>query len=72
VGVDVDKAGRNNHALGVDLVIPRGDIRANRDDLAIPYSNIAEIALGTGTVDNATVANNELRLTHDVSCLIID
>jgi hypothetical protein len=72
MGVNVDKAGRNNHALGIDLVVASLDACANGNDLAIPYSDIAEIALGTGAVDNATVANNELRLTHDVSCLIID
>ena len=72
MGMNVDKAGRNNHALGIDLVIASFDACANGNDLAIPYSDIAEIALGTGAVDNATVANNELRLTHDVSCLIID
>jgi hypothetical protein len=70
--VDVDKARRNNHALGVDFVIASFDACANSDDLAILNSDITEIALGTGAVDNATVANNELRLTHDVSCLIID
>jgi len=63
VGMDIDKAGRNRAAIGVDHLTRIAADFPNRDDPTILDCNVSGVTIRAGTVYNATVFNQQV-VTH--------
>ena len=61
VGVRVDETGRDDLAACVDLFTRRAADAAKRGDLARLYADIGGAARGVDTVDDGTVADDEIK-----------
>ncbi len=64
VGVDVDEAGRDDAALGVDLLgAARGDAPADRRDPPAGNGDVGFEGRAAGPVDDEAAANDQIEST---------
>ena len=60
MGVQIDEAGRDEQAGGVDLAVTRAVAGADGDDDAARDRDVAAVGLATESIDDGAVADNEV------------
>src|ERR1700761_8699438 len=65
MGMDVDKAGRDQQARGIDLTTSGASIGFHRCDDAVIDGHVRHVARSLGAVDNCRAADHEIM--HGVS-----
>ena len=64
VGVDVDDAGDDERAVGVDLAMAATRHPSPLDDDAVAYGDVAGLGGGAGPVDDVAAADHQIELSH--------
>ena len=64
VGVDIDEAGRNEQALGIDLAMPAAGHLADLGDPAVVDGHVGLARRAAAAVDDRAAANDERMRIH--------
>ena len=64
VGVDVDEAGREHPAVGIELELAALVDAANLGDVSIAHRNIGGVRREPATVDDRRAAHDEIGWSH--------